>query len=482
MNYRKGISINLILILCLSVFFIIVTLPENQPENRLEIHSEKQSEKSQEKKAESQPEEQPEKQPAADISREEIELLQYHVSGIAAIAVINESSRFGLMHNEGRISLEPVPADVDVSIEALQSYLYKFSKLKTLGQVTNPREESVYGLDEPRAQVTFFLTTGEKVRLFLGNRNSLDGSFYLRLDSQDSVYLVSESDAGLFLASPASFMESGILPGLELEDMNDLISLELNFKNESLPSFRIENRGNFTFKMTRPFFNTVDYERILSDLIFPVITIASYGSEKISNEITASDIEKELSLTLQLNDEIYNLFFFMKDGGFYLGREGVRNVLELDKEAVPFMAMHYLDLLNGSIYHSNVSEIEELQIQDSVSLTDYNISLTGESVNLEGTVNGVSVGYSELMDFFQILLHTGISRELLDASGKDSNAALSVLIYKKNGTMDKLDFVSVGDGEHILYVNGVAHFLTYNKDVKDIRSALNKLVLKGIGE
>ena len=51
-----------------------------------------------------------------------------------------------------------------------------------------------YGLDAPSGQVT--LTTDEQtVTLFIGNRNAITGSYYLKIDGDDKVYLVSSTVA-----------------------------------------------------------------------------------------------------------------------------------------------------------------------------------------------------------------------------------------------------------------------------------------------
>ena len=47
------------------------------------------------------------------------------------------------------------------------------------------------------------------------------------------------------------------------------------------------------------------------------------------------------------------------------------------------------------------------------------------------------------MDFFSVLLTTGIARELEDEEILQSNGSesISIQIYKKNGSMDRLDYL-----------------------------------------
>ena len=141
------------------------------------------------------------------------------------------------------------------------------------------------------------------------------------------------------------------------------------------------------------------------------------------------------------------------------------------------MNLHYLDLLNDSIYHSNISEIKSMVVQDLESKTDYNIDITGESIKLQGDVNGLSVDYPKMLELFEVLLQTGIAHELPKEKklNQKNPVSLRILIYKKNGSIDRLDFSSTENQEEILFINGTAHFTTYYKTVLDIKKVLSDL-------
>ncbi|MBF9014490.1 MULTISPECIES: DUF4340 domain-containing protein [unclassified Oceanispirochaeta] len=453
MNYRKGIFINLILFIVLAVLTGIVYLPE--------------------------------KKSVSETVVQEIELVGLNVSEIAAVAVINDAARFGLIHREGHISLEPGVEGMSYSVEAMQSFLFRISKLKAVSSIEKSLDDTVYGFETPRAVITLILSSGNKKRLILGEPISLDGSSYLRIEdpaaSDDTVYLLSSEDTELFLSEPIIFSSDFIMPRVELKELDTLKSIELDFRGADFPSFSIENNGGFLFTLSEPIVSTLDYERTLKELIFPILSLSSVRTESLFPEPLLKE-DEILSLNISLNeDEMYTLSLFRHEGKIFAGTEKGRAIAELSEEDLPFLDLHYLDLLNGSVYHCNVSEIESVVIEDSLEGEDYNITLSGESVNIQALINGVSVEYPQVMEFFDVLTKTGIARELPGSGGSDfqkQKTVFSILIYKKTGGMDRLEFVPSENNELALYVNGTAYFSTYYKTVLDIRKSLSELILK----
>lgn len=453
MNYRKGISINLILIFGLALLTVLVSLPE--------------------------------KEKGSIAVSQEIELVGLNVSEIAAVAVINDAARFGLIHRDGRISLEPSVEGAEYSVESMQSFLFRISKLKAVSSIKNASEDSVYGFENPRATLTLILVSGAKKRLILGNSNSIDGSSYLQIedatDTDSTVYMISVEDQDLFLSDPSLFSSDFILPRVELEDLDSLRFIELNFSEGNLPSFSIVNNGGFLFTLADPIISTLDYEKTLKELIFPILSLSSVRAESLFPDLLQSE-EKILNLTISLDiDESITLSLFRHEERIFAGNEEGRVIAELSEEDLPFLNLHYLDLLDDSIYHCNVSEIESVVIEDPEEGKDYNIKLSGESVNIQAQVNAVFVDYPQVMELFDTILKTGIARSLPESSNNDlhnKQPVFAVSIYKKTGGMDRLEFIPSENNELALFVNGTAYFSTYYKTVLDIRKTLSELILK----
>ncbi len=446
MDYKKGIIVNFILLILLLLLTFILFHPE-------------------------------EKGDLARVKSKTIPLIHQNVADITAVAIINDKARFGLIHKEGKLILEPHQPDTLLSDEAMQSFLFRLSKLSGLAKIKAKNDLTPYGLDSRKTKGTIFLKSGRKIRLFLGKQNQLDKTYYIQRESDDAIYLISEADAGLILSDPSDFTDNRVLPRLDLKNLNSLKSIKVSSAHQYLPSFKVENQGNFIFGITEPFASTLDYERVLSDLIFPVLFLAPDQKGADSSSLVLPESE-DLRLLINLDDRFYELAFFRKENGaVFLTRKGFSKIFELKDEAVPFMNLHYLDLLNDSIYHCNISEIKNMVVQDLESKTDYNIDIVGEYYNLRGDINGFSVDYPKMMELFDVLFQTGIAHQLPKEKtlNQEYPVSLRILIYKKNGTIDHLDFSSTENREEILFINGTAHFTTYYKKVLDIRRVLSDL-------
>lgn len=448
MNYCRGIRINLILLLILIILSFILFIKKDTGDN-------------------------------TDNLSEGIPFLQYNVSDISAIAIVNNTSRFGIIHRDGTLTLAPELGPLPISTREMQSFLFRFSKLQAQGKFRKNKDLSLYGLDPPQAKGTIILNNGDKVRLFLGKRNQLNSTYYITRESDDYIYIINDADGELFLRDSSSFIAKDVLPEVDLKDLNLLKSIKITHGNKSLPSFKIENQGNFIFIISEPYNNPLDYERVLSDLIFPVLSLSPEKRLEGVGDVDLSELE-DLYMEVQIGEEYYNLVLFRSvDNTVYLIRDGVSGVFILKSRDVPFFDLHYLDLLNDSIYHCNVSEVESLMVEDFSRGINYNIDISGDSVNLNGVINNVSIGYKQIMELFEVLFETGILKDFPLGIKLDSDVSvvLKITIHKKSGNMDQLEFAASENGL-ILFLNGVAHFETYNKTVLDINRALSALVGK----
>jgi len=366
-----------------------------------------------------------------NLEKELIPLTNYFVGDISALAVINNKNRFGLIHGKESISLEPANPGDKISQEKLQSFIFRVSKLNAMASVKDVQDKNQFGLTNPLAQITIIPKDGEKTRLFLGNISALNNSYYMESDSDQQIYLISEEESSLFLADWSEFSDSRLLPSQEPGDLNALSSVEFIYKNQINPSFRIINNGDFTFSLTKPVISSLDYEKVLSDLVFPL-----------------------LSLNLPRT--------------------------EADTESLPYINLHYMDLLNDSLYHCNISEIQNMIINDNESGKEYNLQFKGESVNINGNMNGIELSYPQIMEFYDTIVNTGLSGRIEHTKqiNRNEKTSVSLQVFKKNGSIDQLDYSLPENGEVILFINGTADFTTYNKTVLGIQKALSDLLHK----
>jgi len=133
-DYKKGIIVNFILLILLLLLSFVLFHPE-------------------------------EKIDPASLESKTIPLVQQNVADITAVAIINDHARFGLIHKDGKLILEPHQADTLPSDEMMRSFIFRLSKLTAQTKIKAKKDLTPYGLDSPQAKGTIFLKSGKKIRL-----------------------------------------------------------------------------------------------------------------------------------------------------------------------------------------------------------------------------------------------------------------------------------------------------------------------------
>ena len=113
---------------------------------------------------------------------------------------------------------EPKQAPADP--EAIEDYLrnWEFAiPVRTL-QSPTPEDLKSFGIDTPRAEVTFEMGRA-KVRLSLGSGSPVDGGGYVRIDERQEVTVVSDDVVALFDGSADSFELKGDAGAPDLSDL-----------------------------------------------------------------------------------------------------------------------------------------------------------------------------------------------------------------------------------------------------------------------
>jgi Domain of unknown function (DUF4340) len=398
---------------------------------------------------------------------EEVQLIDEQVSEIAAVALNHGDIRFGLIHRPSGILLEPPLPGAELSQEEMRSFLYRLSKLKTLGTITRREELAAYGLDPPRSLVTLIMKDGKKIRLALGDVSPVGDSSYLLREGIDEIFLLSEADSRLLSALPDDFRDRRVLPHIELGELNLIREISLDFDSEEHEDFTIANSSEFEFRLTEPFVNTLDYESVLTDMIFPLISL---NPERVA-DIRELPPTQGFRLSLLLGEERFNLSFREGEESFFILREDLQRVFEIPKEDVPWGNLSYRDLLKESVYHVNISRIDSIQVRDGEKL--YTLELSGGTTELEGNLNGTRIEYPEVMELYQALFSTGIADIVHGTSAAgiaDTTAPdFSITVFKKNGVIDTLEFYSKDREELFVAVNGEIHFTTYSRIIQALR-------------
>lgn len=108
----------------------------------------------------------------------------------------------------------------------IETMLGKIASITADECLSEPEPLDSYGLDAPSGQITF-TTDKETVTLLIGNRNAITGSYYLKKDGDDKVYLVSSTVAAACTKSISDLLAEEDTETEEPEEAETLSTEEL---------------------------------------------------------------------------------------------------------------------------------------------------------------------------------------------------------------------------------------------------------------
>ncbi len=410
---------------------------------------------------------------------EETQIIDIHVGEIAAVAVSHGDVRFGLIHRAPDIIMEPPVEGEELSREEMQAFIYRLSKLRAIGELDRKESLQAYGLDPPRALISLILKNGEKIRLALGKENPINESSYAAREGMDSLYLITKADAELFLRKPEDFRSRMILPKIEARELNRIEEIRLEFASEQVEDFTLKNTTGFQFKLSEPFEYTVDHGTVLTNLVFPLISLnpeAVMDKTELPEEVSGLENDYDFRLEILLDQSVYTLSFKEGEEAYYARRDDPAQIYRISKEAVPWGSLQYRDLMKEAVYHTNISEIDRILI--TFGEEEYDIELTGQATELTGRTRGKSLAYSELMDLFSSLFRTGIADIIASMSAeeleKNAEPVLRFQIYKKDGSIDELEYFMRNESELYVAVNGKVNLSTYSTSIRALKNIIRE--------
>ena len=143
----------------------------------------------------------------------EVSLVNQDESSIDSLFISNSVSKFNINvsrdeNGNETYSIPELDSSQKISEVEAKAAIKKMSQLKAKEKVLDSCENlSDYGLDTPTASVTVNLVDGSKIVLHIGKAAPLGKGTYLKIDGDDSIYLVSTGDTSVFNLSKTSYVE-----------------------------------------------------------------------------------------------------------------------------------------------------------------------------------------------------------------------------------------------------------------------------------
>ena len=112
--------------------------------------------------------------------------------------------------------------DFPLDESAVDTKMSKLTSLTVDRVLESPEDLSEYGLDEPKQEVTVLKTDGTAFTLYIGNQNSSNNDFYVKVDDGADVYTMPASSINVFDMQPYDVAKADTFPTLESTNIRNI--------------------------------------------------------------------------------------------------------------------------------------------------------------------------------------------------------------------------------------------------------------------
>ena len=140
---------------------------------------------------------------------------------IAKVTVKNGDVTMTYTKNDDTWTYEE-DSDFPLDESAVDTKMSKLTSLTVDRVLESPEDLSEYGLDEPKQEVTVLKTDGTAFTLYIGNQNSSNNDFYVKVDDGTDVYTMPASSVNVFDMQPYDVAKADTFPTLESTNIRNI--------------------------------------------------------------------------------------------------------------------------------------------------------------------------------------------------------------------------------------------------------------------
>ena len=140
---------------------------------------------------------------------------------IAKVTVKNGDVTMTYTKNDDTWTYEE-DSDFPLDESAVDTKMSKLTSLTVDRVLESPEDLSEYGLVEPKQEVTVLKTDGTAFTLYIGNQNSSNNDFYVKVDDGTDVYTMPASSVNVFDMQPYDVAKADTFPTLESTNIRNI--------------------------------------------------------------------------------------------------------------------------------------------------------------------------------------------------------------------------------------------------------------------
>lgn len=390
------------------------------------------------------------------------EITNIPVSEVAALAITNTKTRFGLLIKGEELE---VVSDVQgsYSLSELRSLIYAAAHLTGSRKITDMTSAGQYGMDQPLASVSLIKTDGTQVDLSLLSQNPMDGNYYLYANAEQAIYLIPANIAELFMRQETDFFNHTVLPVINAAALQNIEWIHMDFRGGER-NYRIEQK-NGSFSLAEPISQKLTALSVMEKLIMPLSAL--YSDEFVEAGADLSEYgfdEFTLRADMRYGGQQYTaLLLDIGDGICLMANELTGDVYKLGGESLMPLMKDYRELLDGKAFSYAAGDLK------SVEVLEGDKSILAELSGEKGTGDAALKLLSVIND---AEIASEVQGEIKNSGEADKKPVLTLIFTMQSGSIDVIELIPAAIGGFFVSVNETVNFTTTERYAEAVKKAM----------
>jgi hypothetical protein len=415
-------------------------------------------------------------------------LLLIDKNDIEEVMIYNREN-YNLVKNQNQWQVKDKNFDLDQA--KADSIAFYAANLYPQKEIEGASDLKQYGLDKP--QGTLKISANNKnIDIFIGDKSPVGSGYYLKVNSSDKVYIVSDSIAASFLMISEDLRDRS----LPVINVNNMTNIKITYMGETpIELIYNENQsendkiyGLNAWKMIRPYSNLlmVDEARlenfkinlnqiqIFNFLDKKGVKLDEYGLVNPMMELTIKDDEnKELSLQFgkETSEAVY--FKLKNNNNVYTMRKNIYNGLKIDA----------FDIAQKFCFIENIYKVDKIILESGNK--SYEIKLSKEEkkegqkedFSLKFNINGKEINEQTGRELYTALVSIVFEGEMeVEVS---ENPIIKTTFYIKDNDVVKevnVNYVDYDKNFYAVFKDGKSDFISSKVQLDNLFKNLEDLI------
>ncbi len=403
-------------------------------------------------------------------------LYNYKNNAVEQIRIVSESNEVLFVKKQDEwVMIEPRQYNIDAdALYRLENRLKDFLASRILEENTDDLQK--YGLDNPKATISFKLNDGTENTLLIGEMTASKVQYYAKDSAREQIYILGSYDVENFLAPITEFRDRSILE-VDIGSIN-AVSMDTG----GIRDYKLVGDDSGTWKMKQPLETDARgdaVDEMLGDIL--ELKIKDFITDNL-DEASLYGLEKP-AYTMEIGDSKQNTqkIYFGKideeEQVIYIKVDDYEEVYTLSLEVFDPRRFKITNFLNEAPLSVAIGDINKVTIIEDDTVVDFNrdtskaediFTCAGETVNQE--------------DFTTLYVNImALTAEGYDPENIGGTPDLTVMLeLRDNEEMIKVEFVKRDDLSYFIIMNGEPRPFYIGERKIDLIKKWRDRILEGI--